>query len=90
VDKSIFYLDPYDYQSDLSLLKCTMAFQNMTTNIMRFPFWQMVDNSAEALFDIGSQSGCNKLEKDNLAVYTLINIHMKTVTSQIKMGLCFP
>lgn len=67
-----------------------MAVQNLTTNIMRFPFFQMLDNSAEDLFDIGSQTGCNKLEKDNLAVFTLVKYHMDTVKSQLNQAFCLP
>lgn len=67
-----------------------MAFQNLTTNVFRFPFWQMVDNSAEQIYDLGSQAGCDKLERDGYTVFTLISMHMDTVPTKPKMGICLP
>lgn len=67
-----------------------VAVQNMTTNAMRFPFWNLAQNSANDLMQMGSFTGCNKLESMGLANYTMINIYMNTVPSQAKMGFCVP
>ena len=62
----------------------------MTTNSFRFPFWNMADNSAKDLYQMGSFTGCNKLEAGGHANYTMLNIYMTTVPSEVKMGFCIP
>ena len=43
------------------------------------------------VFDIGSQPGCQKVdEHGGDAGYVLINVHMSTVPSSHKMGVCLP
>ena len=44
----------YSRKDDEDLLSCFIAVQNFTTNSIRYPFWQMIDNSGQDLFDIGS------------------------------------
>lgn len=39
---------------------------------------------------MGSFTGCNKLESIGYANYMMVTIHMTTVPSEIKMGLCIP
>lgn len=62
----------------------------MTANTFRFPFWNMADSSAKDLYQMGSFTGCNKLEAEGHANYTMINIYMTTVPSEVKMGFCIP
>ena len=89
--ETIFNKKGYDYLQDQNMLACFMTVQNMTTNIIRYPFWQMMDNSAQDLFDIGSKDGCNNLaEKNGNSAYAIIDVQMNTVPSKIKMGLCLP
>ena len=68
-----------------------MTLQNYTTNIIRYPFWSMIDNSAQDLFDIGSADGCKNLNNEGgFSEYAVLDIEMNTVPSKIKMGLCLP
>jgi hypothetical protein len=39
---------------------------------------------------MGSFTGCNKLEAEGHANYTMINVYMTTVPSEVKMGFCIP
>jgi hypothetical protein len=55
---------------------------------MRYPFWQMIDSSAQDLFDIGSQLGCDQISPD--ASFAVLNLWMTTVASEIKAGFCLP
>mmetsp|Transcript_39609 Transcript_39609/g.60613 ORF Transcript_39609/g.60613 Transcript_39609/m.60613 type:complete len:219 (+) Transcript_39609:316-972(+) len=59
----------------------------MTTNIQRFPFFQMIDNSMIDLFDVGQKTGCELVDD---AHYGVINFWMVTHPNQLKMGVCIP
>jgi len=50
----------------------------------------MLDNSAQDMFDIGQQLGCEKLEKGNEASFAVLNFYMSTVPSKLKAGFCLP
>lgn len=83
--------DGYSYEDDLLMLKCLVTLQNFTTNIIRYPFWSMIDNSAQDLFDIGSAEGCHNLNAEGgNSKYAIMDIEMNTVPSKIKVGLCLP
>ena len=77
-----------DFLDDPSLLECILGFQNYSTNLLSFPFWQMLDFSAQDFYDIGQQLGCNKLSDE--AAFVVLNFHMNTVPSKIKAGVCLP
>lgn len=37
----------YSGADDMQLVECLISTLNFTTNAIRFPFWQMIDNSAQ-------------------------------------------
>lgn len=83
--------DSYTAEDDQELLGCVVAAQDMSTNFLRYPYWQMFESSAQDLFDIGQSLGCERIGDDGkAAVFAILNFYMTTVSSQIKMGVCIP
>ena len=70
-------------------LKCMMSLQNFTTNILRYPFWNMVDNTASDLLDMGSASGCDKLGRD-ISKYVVMEMEFSNGISSFKAASCVP
>lgn len=46
-------------------LDCVTTINNFTTNLFKYPFWEMVENSARDSADMGDPRGCSKLGNDS-------------------------
>ena len=69
---------------------------------MRYPYWQMVDNSANDLHSTGSMIGCerlkeefynaglNKTETINHSNFLILRFYISTVSSYLQLGICVP
>lgn len=77
-----------DGAKDEQVISCFLQVQNLTTNILNFPFWQMLDNTAQDLFQMGDANGCEKISE--YADYAVLDIFMSTAPTSFKMGFCLP
>ena len=69
--------------------ECTLGLLNMTTNLMTFPFWQMLDSTAPDLFQQGDALICDKIGSET-ANYMVMEIWINVVPTRFKMGFCWP
>jgi hypothetical protein len=56
---------------------CFVQMNNFTTNLLKYPFWQMVEFSAKDTADIGDPTGCNKISES--AHYVVENTYVDVI-----------
>lgn len=84
---SIFGNDNYTAAEDNMTLECLLGFQNLTTNLLRFPFWNMIDSSLNSWLQIGNDQACQKIGIEE-ANYVIVELYLNYAS--YKIGMCIP
>jgi hypothetical protein len=76
-------------EDNIDAVDCIQGLQNMTTNILRYPFWQMLESTAADLFNMGDARLCKNIGLEQ-ANYAILGLYMNTCPTSFKMGFCIP
>lgn len=81
---SEIYLEYFD-EADSDSIDCMFGLLNETTNLMKFPFWNMVEYSFRDLLDMGDPEGCNSLPDAN---YIVLDNAVSRLPTSFMSGFC--
>lgn len=61
----------------------------MVTNILQYPYWNMIESSTMTIGELGNPLTCNE-ELGDFASYAMLTLNLTEIPINLRFGLCLP